>query len=446
MPIRIGAVDPLNAYGAQKWFAGDIDEVAIYNKALTDAQVLQHYLVGLYSSNNAPVFAIQPQSQTVFIGQTATFTSLIEGSPTITNQWYKNGVPIPNATNANYAIANAQYADAIGNTYYTIAANGAGNATSAVVTVTVLPQPTHIVITNKLVLHLKFDGDYTDSSGKGHHGTAVGAPSFVAGVVGGGALQYATAVTGSGGHGGSVISADYVTLGVFTNGTDLSFSNNHSFSVAYWVKTPTNVTSGDLPIFCSAQNSYQNKGLTFAPSYNQGGWSWSIGDSATFAGLYGAAGSIDNGQWHHLVHTFNRTNAQARTYLDGVFVNSTGFSVIDDVDTYTPFNIGQDTTGSYNEAATNYVDDLAVWKDYLVTGVEAYSAFYAGKNFGRSFDTLAPINIQLVQVGTSYYIVWQDGTLQQADDITGPWTAVGGASAPYYLVPTTSPKKFYRVQ
>jgi hypothetical protein len=452
VPLRIGALDPLQAYGLQKFFTGDIDEVAVYGKALTGPQILGHYLTGLYSTNNPPVFAQQPQSQTVAIGSAVTFSTLIEGSPTITQQWYRNGSPITNAvsTNTTLTLTNVSYADAIGKTYQVVAVNGSGSTTSLVATLTVTPQPAFAFLTNNLVLHLAFEGNFLDTSGKGHNATAVGAPTIVPGRVGSGALRYSTAVDGPQGHGGNVTDANYLTLGVFTPGaSDLSFSNNVSFSVAYWFKTPTNVGSGDLPIFCSALNSYQNYGLTFAPTYNSsraGGWSWSLGDGATYAGVYGAAGSTFDGRWHHLVHTFNRGSGDGITYLDGVNVSTVGISVLDDIDSGNPFNIGQDPTGHYSEAATNYVDDLAVWRGRVLTANEAYSAYYVGNTFGRSFDAVYPITIELTKADGNQYVVWQTGTLWWADNVNGPYTTVPGATAPYYQITPGPSKKFFRVQ
>lgn len=452
VPIRIGALDPLQQYGLQKFFTGDIDEVAVYDHALSNDQILQHYLVGLYSTNNPPVFAEQPQSQTVAVGTTVSFTTLIEGSPVIGQQWYRNGSPIDFAvsTNATLTLTNVSYADAIGQSYQIVATNASGSTTSIVATLAVTPQPAYVVLTNNLVLHLKFDGNLNDSSGKGHNGTAVGSPQFVPGAIGSGALEYSTAVDGPEGHGGNVIDTNYVSLGYFPPGnSDLSFTNSISFSVAYWFRTPPNVGSGDLPIFCSAINSYQNYGLTFAPSYNTsraGGWSWSVGDGATFAGEYGAAGSTYDGQWHHLVHTFDRPAGEGITYLDGVKVSTVGISVLDDIDSGNPFNVGQDPTGQYNEAATNYVDDLAVWKGRVLTANEAYSSYYVGKSYGRSFDVTSPITIETTSASGTNYIVWQAGTLRWADDVTGPYTTVPGAVAPYYQITPTDTKKFFRVQ
>jgi hypothetical protein len=464
-PMRIGALDPLALSGLQKWFTGDIDEVTVYNKALSDNQILAHYLTAIYSTNGAPVFKIQPTSQTVFIGATATFATLIEGSPTVGQQWYKNGVPIgtnnTSAVTPTLSLANTGYGDAIGATYYCVATNFVGSTTSSVVTLTVLPQPTYANLTNNLVLHLRFDGDFTDSSGHGHNATAVGSPTISAGHIGGGALHYSTSTDTASGHGGNVTNANYLTLGAFADGSDLSFSNNVSFSVSYWVKVPTNgYGSGDLPFFCSCLNSYQSgatsqKGMTFAPTYSSstvGGWSWSLADGATAAGLYGPAGTINGTNaashtlWHHLVHTFNRTTGAGITYLDGLFANSTGFGILDNIDSGNPFNIGQDPSGNYNETGTYDLDDLCVWKGRVLTATEAYETYYAGNTFGRSVDGVYPITITLTQVGTDYWIVWQGGVLNQADSPTGPWTPVPGAVAPYYKMTTSATAKYFKVK
>ena len=451
-PMRIGAIDPLQESGLRQFFTGDIDEIAVYDKALTLSQIQAHYFSGVYNTNTPPIFVQQPQTQTVAFGQPVTFSVLMGGSPPIALQWYTNYVAVGGATNTGISIAGVNYASAIGMTYYCVATNISGSITSSVATLTVTPSPAFVYLTNNLVLHLKFDGDYTDSSGKGHNATAMGSPAITPGIVGSGALRFSTSVDGGGGHGGNVISANYLTLGSFgvAGVGDLSFSNNINFSVAYWVKSPTNATSGDLPFFCSAINSYQNFGLTFAPAYNSGsragGWSWSLGDGVAYAGLYGAANSISDGSWHYLVHTFNRTSGEGITYLDGAFVSNIGISVLDDVDSGNPFNIGQDPTGNYNEAATNYLDDLAVWKGRVLTASEAYAAYYVGKTFGKSFDVISPITIQTIVAGGNTQIVWQTGTLNWANDVTGPYTPVPGATPPYYQITPTAEKKFFRVQ
>jgi len=142
----------------------------------------------------------------------------------------------------------------------------------------------------------------------------------------------------------------------------------------------------------------------------------------------------------------NRPTGQGITYRDGAQVNVTGFSVLDNIDSGNPFNVGQDAAGTYSETTTNYLDDLAGWKGRILTPIEAYSAYCVGKTYGRSFDSVAPVTLYLTLIGSDNWIVWQGGTLLQADTVNGPWTPVGGASAPYYKITPNQTKKFFRAQ
>ena len=98
---------------------------------ITGAQVL-------YPAQTA-TFSIQPQSKTVVVGRTVTFSVAASGSLPMNYQWRLNGVNIPGATNTYYTISNVQASHA-GN--YTVAAsNAGGTATSATAVLTVSVPP-----------------------------------------------------------------------------------------------------------------------------------------------------------------------------------------------------------------------------------------------------------------------------------------------------------------
>jgi hypothetical protein len=91
----------------------------------------------------APVFTLQPVSQTVTVGSPVSFSVAASGNPAPSYQWYRNGGAIVGATSATYSMAAVLAGDA-GN-YYCVASNGVlPNATSntAVLTVNVPPQIT----------------------------------------------------------------------------------------------------------------------------------------------------------------------------------------------------------------------------------------------------------------------------------------------------------------
>jgi hypothetical protein len=83
-----------------------------------------------------PTFTLQPASQSVIAGQTATFTAAASGTPTLTYQWTKNGTAIGGATSASYTTPAASTSDN-GAQFAVNVTNGAGSVTSNVATLTV---------------------------------------------------------------------------------------------------------------------------------------------------------------------------------------------------------------------------------------------------------------------------------------------------------------------
>jgi alpha-tubulin suppressor-like RCC1 family protein len=59
----------------------------------------------------APAIMTQPQSQTLYLGQSATFTVLARGNPAPTYQWKKNGTVINGMTGATYIISSPSITD-----------------------------------------------------------------------------------------------------------------------------------------------------------------------------------------------------------------------------------------------------------------------------------------------------------------------------------------------
>jgi streptogramin lyase len=96
-------------------------------------------VVSVSTAAGAPVFTVQPQSQSVASGSMVEFTAAASGAPTPAYQWYYDGMPISGATGSSYSIGSAQAANA-GN-YTVTAVNSLGGATSATATLTVNAPP-----------------------------------------------------------------------------------------------------------------------------------------------------------------------------------------------------------------------------------------------------------------------------------------------------------------
>src|ERR1700733_3994767 len=88
--------------------------------------------------NTAPQIITQPASQTVTAGQSATFTVVATGSPTLTYQWQKNGANIAGATSASYSTTATATSDS-GESFDVIVTNSFGTVTSNSASLTVNP-------------------------------------------------------------------------------------------------------------------------------------------------------------------------------------------------------------------------------------------------------------------------------------------------------------------
>lgn len=427
-PIRFGAESSGN-----RAYKGSMDDIAIFDHSLSGDEIAALHdagFAGTYGGPVKPVVVQQPKSQTILVGTPYTFTSKVSGSVPLAFQWQKNGVDIAGATRSSLTLASTLESDT--GSYKLVVKQGAFTTNSLPATLAVKPVPSYLNVTNDLVLHLTFDTDYKDTSGRANDGTAVGTPAIVAGQVGAGALEYSTDPTAS--------TYNYVSLG---SPADLVFPVETSFTVAYWVKITGK--PGDLPFLSSANNSYGNPGMTFTAGYGAGSWSYYLGSDASAIGLYGKDNSINDGQWHSLVHVFDRAG-DAITYLDGITVDTRSMAGVGGFENAAGFNIGQDPTGTYGEKATEYLDDLGIWRRAL-NEYEAKSISIVGR-LGRSFNSVgqAPVTMSVQPSAGSLVISYASGTLESATTVAGPWTTVSGATAPTATLTPSAAQLFYRVK
>ena len=131
--FAIGNVYTLVTFGSTDLTASDLSYSGLPPGFIGAFTVASNSI--LFEVFGPPVIASQPQSVTVLMGGTATFSVAVNNSPGLGYQWFKDGVAIAGATASSLMINNIQAAD-IGS-YAVVVSNGAGNATSDAATLSI---------------------------------------------------------------------------------------------------------------------------------------------------------------------------------------------------------------------------------------------------------------------------------------------------------------------
>src|SRR5262249_20347142 len=79
-------------------FKGTLDEVSLYNRALSAGEIAAIYSAGASGKCKGAAVIAQPQAQSVVIGGNALFTVGAAGLGPLQYQWQFNGANIANAT------------------------------------------------------------------------------------------------------------------------------------------------------------------------------------------------------------------------------------------------------------------------------------------------------------------------------------------------------------
>jgi len=112
---------------------GPLDELSLYNRALSPAEIAAIYNAGSGGKclpvPTKPVITSQPTNQTVTVGGTATFSVTATGTTPLSYQWSLNTTNITGATNTTLTLNSVQITDA--GVYMVTVTNPYGSATSS---------------------------------------------------------------------------------------------------------------------------------------------------------------------------------------------------------------------------------------------------------------------------------------------------------------------------
>jgi hypothetical protein len=143
-PAGLGAVPYFqnSARAAIGWFwslpwYGYLDEISVYNQALSDDEILSIYHADWAGKcPGPPVIAVQPQSLAVPLNEDAIFSPKILGSKPLGYQWRFKGTNLIGRTGSRLALERVQ-SNIVGN-YSIVVTNALGRATSSVAALTLL--------------------------------------------------------------------------------------------------------------------------------------------------------------------------------------------------------------------------------------------------------------------------------------------------------------------
>ncbi len=464
-PLIMGATVN-NATALDNWYLGGMEQVAVYNYALSASQILNHYDLGVYGPVVPATISTEPAAGfTNYVGYTPAALSVAAGGTApLSYQWYKNNEPIAGATASSLALTRLQLSDS--GTYYVTVSNTLGSVTSSNAVGEVLPLPTNAY---QATIISEFPDAYYpmdetngtiaydiigtgDNDGQYLDGFTLGVPGP------GGDLGTAVAFDGASGY---VNIPDQTVMQITGNITLEAWAliqdtNDDQIIVEhgpYLIANPSDI-SDELGIMnTNGQGCYYiGKAveaflLTDASNYANGGYM----DFVTNAACYPIAAS-DVGQWVHLVGVAD--GPLWRLYKNGVeLTNST--SVMSDLP-------GQAGAGSPNggwaiAAGNNYFSDsvtgayfygsinnVAIY-DYALTPGMIAQQYQVGLTGQGSDTTPATLTAQPTVVSgvNSIMMNWNYGYLQEATSLTGPWTYVSGATSPYTIAINPSEKMAY---
>jgi hypothetical protein len=396
--FNIGGGGILDATGNN--FNGSIADVALFDRALSDAQLNNLYNVA--AGLIAPSIVTQPAAQSALQGFPVRLSIAVAGTP-LSYQWQAGPANGPytnllengqfsNTCTATLLLPNATLGQAA--SYRVIVTNAAGSVTSEVATVAVEPLAAPWTV--------NFDFDCSEGGFVGTFASpgVVGTGSYWNSIPGPSSWEAKT-YTSQGGLTDDGITDTKIALILTTGGS--------------WSYTP--VSNALLDDYATADSAGKPFLLNNIPD-----------------GRYNVAVFSVDGGWHDR-GSFISVGGQTRTT-----VNTTSASFVEN-DNYVLFT---------NIVARGGLLSGTYAANPAVHGGNNNEAQFCGAQLqylGPAPATIPTVNVQVESLANGQIKVqWSNGTLMQCSDLaTGSWSAVQNATSPYTATPSAS-RMFYRVK
>ena len=170
-------------------------------------------------------------------------------------------------------------------------------------------------------------------------------------------------------------------FGTIGNSSDLRFTESQDFSIDFHIKA--NNSSNLATILSNKFNSSDNSAGWAFQQKPSGDWEISMADGAQRKSLLG--GKIDDGNWHHIGISVDRSEKVLKLYHDGMIFQQSFITQIDDIVNDLPIILGQN--GAQNDNPFDgEISDLRFWNraldefeiaEYLNRDVTSSHPFYS---------------------------------------------------------------------
>lgn len=440
-PFRIGGGGILDASG--NYFTGLIDEVAVFNRALSASELSDIFGAALLGGDLPPSITVQPASATLYAGRPEVLSvSAVGTSPSF--QWRKNGVPLSDGGNAfgwttpTLTITNISSANV--GSYDVVVTNRVGSVTSVVAVVSVIT-PVPGSYESALIAGNPFAYYRLNETSDPGSGTA---PAY----------DY------WGGHSGL-----YATAA------------QNGFNGIAGPRPPTyagfDASNFGIETFPDTANSYATApvGSLSTNTVTFTAWLYPNGPQPAWAGLLvnrngGVAGGFNMNDQQMLGYTWNNNNANTWGFASGLVIPSNQWSFV--AVSISPSNavlylINANTLATATNTVAHSADvfgnnwrighdaqDGATATTRVFNGIIDEVALYMRTLSLSEIEQLyvaggypLPVTLTIQPAGANVIITWPQGTLMEATNILGPWTT-NSASSPY-TTPASGNNKFYRV-
>jgi hypothetical protein len=313
-PLGIGAIPSTVRANVAQWFwTGLVDEVTLYNRDLSAAEI-----AAIYNAGNAgkclspPVILAQPQSQSVGLGQSAQFSVSAMGIHPLRYQWQFNGSNIAGATDPALRINNVQTNDA--GFYSVLVSNPVGATPSSNAFLTVLPTPTCQPLPSGAISWWPADGYGSDVVGTNHLLTQLTIPQGPPPVYSNGIVGQAWSFNGSS-----------AALQV-ADSPSLNFRSNADFSIETWILANSLAVApgGSAAIISKRALGALSDGPGYMLWLTNGNLAFWLGTIPscfcpnTFANFVSAGADLRDSTWHHVAVTLARNSPTGgNLFVDG---------------------------------------------------------------------------------------------------------------------------------